>query len=188
MDTQDKNSKKPSIPTVASLDSLTLYELFDKVLPNLYNYIHSKGLSYYDDDIVSEAFITYWLKSKEEEIKNPEGYLMKILFIKVKEYCRIKQRDQKEVFDIEDDPPACSKMVTENSFLINELNKSKKQKLEKLNQIIETHLNENQRRIIKMKFFQEMSTKEIGLALNKSEDSVRHILSRGKQKLKNLLN
>lgn len=188
MDNQNKNSKKQSIPRVVSIESLTLYELFDNVLPNLYRYIHSKGLSYYDDDIVSEAFITYWLKSKEQEIKNPEGYLMKILFIKVKEYCRIKQRDQKELFDIEVNPPACNKMVTENSFLINELNKSKKEKLEQLNLIIETHLNENQRKIIRMKFFEDMSTKEIGMALNKSEDSVRHILSRGKQKLKNLLN
>jgi len=179
---------EPHLPEKLAIDRLSLTELFEKSLPNIYYYVSLNDLGLYKQEIVSDTYLTYWLKSQSKLIRNPEAYLFKIVHLKIKEYCRLKQKKASQVINLDEDSSLCSNLISHNSFLVKELNKSKKEKLQKIKDIIGNHLNENQRKIIEMKYFQEMSTREISQELNKSEDSVRHILLRGKQKIKNLLN
>lgn len=183
----NKSEEDQTIPKVLFIEQPQVFELFDKLIPNMHAQINKRGLQMYTDDIIQECYITYWLKSKEESIQSPEAYFFKIFFLKLHEFCRKKSKSSTTSLEIENDSLVCDKLITQNQYIIDEVNFQNQEKLKKIEEIIDLHLNPNQQEIIRMKYFDGLSSREIGEILNKSEDAVNHAAKRGRDKLKNLL-
>jgi len=188
MNSSNQNETPPDFKAPLVLNDLTIGNFFKENLPKLLNYIYSKGLKANADDILQEAYLAFWIKLQEEDILNPRAYLTKIMMNKVSEYCRERKKNMGLLQSIDNNELLCQNAITSNSYLLNEIAIARQERYKNLLNIIENHLTYEQREIIKLKFFENRSTKEISELMSKSEEAIRASLSRGKKKIISLMN
>lgn len=188
MDSNQNNENQPQLKAPIVINDLTFSDFFKKNLSRMLNYIYKKGLQNYSDDIIQETYLAFWIKLQEEDIINPRAYLTKILLNKVSEYYRARKKNLGLIESMDDENSTCENSIAANSYLMKEIALAREERFEQILNIIENHLTHEQREIFKLKFFENLSTKEISELISKSEEAVRASLSRGKKKINSLMN
>ena len=168
------------------VEGQNIQELVDKFIPRMLKYADRFGLSQYADDLVQDVFIALLEESKKQHIQNPKAFLFGVLKNKVKVYCR-ERRKKNDIFScLESAQLECQKATVKDSILIQELENEYQKKIERLNAIMDEHLNPEQRKILHLKFFESKSYKEISLTLNINEVTIRQKSSRAIKKIRAL--
>lgn len=126
------------------------------------------------EDVVQDIFIKLW--QKREELP-PGDRLLPFILVMTRNLCidRLRTRHDTERDDKIPDDISTSNPVEE------------KDRLQQMMKLIAL-LPESQREVLKLRVFRELSTEEISIKLNLSEQNVRQLLSRARRQLKELAN
>jgi len=159
-------------------NGINLEELFDTYYNRVYSFTFFRVRNVHDtEDIVSDTFYKAAknIRRYDEEKASLSTWLFTIALNEMRSYYR-KRRD---VLSLED---------TENITALDDIEKSvlSNERAEEMYAAI-SQLNERQRNIVLMRYYGEMSNREIALVLHLTETNVETILSRAKKTLKNLL-
>ena len=151
-------------------DTHAFWLIYEKYIDQIYKFVYFKVSSKeIAEDIVSEAFIK-WLNSLENFVPKSEGsfksWMYTISYNLVKDYYRTKKEkiDIEEVFNI----------WVEEYFWDNFDNK---EKLDEVLEFLKT-LKDEQREILVMRIWNDLSYNEISVITGKSVDNCKKIVSR----------
>lgn len=165
---------------------LTLEEVVDKHIPNIVRYIESKGLLLYKEDIIQDVYLALLEINETLEIENIRSYLFGILRNTIKGYCR-ERKENTSLFCYMDNKDLESQKSVQHELLsYDDLQGNDQEKVTRLLSLMDVHLNEKQRKIIYLKYFENKTYKEISRLIGETEVNLRKIASRSKEKLNTL--
>ncbi len=167
----------------ALTDEEAFEELYEYFFPRVYNFIFARLKNYADaDDVVSVTFIKMNenLESYDSAKAAFSTWLFRIAGNALIDYTRRGDKNNETEWDEElFDPAAPEREEPEAVMMTSETNNELLVALKKLN--------ERERRIIELKFWGDMDTREIADVLSMTEGNVRVTLHRALGKLKNIL-
>jgi RNA polymerase sigma-70 factor (ECF subfamily) len=153
--------------------------IYDHFSEKIYRFIYFRvGHKEIAEDVLSDTFVKGW--QKITQINSPaalSAWLYQIAKNNIIDYYRIK----KETIDLSEVENFLEDEV--NSVDTTNLNIEQKQLLELVDE-----LPDEQREVIKYKFFEDLENEEIAYIMNKSEGAIRVIQHRAINKLKELAN
>ena len=158
--------------------TMEIERIFETWYDRVYSFtLFRVGNTYDAEDITSEVFVR---AAKSLWRYNPEKaglstWLFTIALNEIRRHCK-KRRDEAPLEHAEDLP---SPDTAQDSVLANEQTKALSAAL--------ARLDERQRTVVLLRYYSEMSSREIAHALKLTETNVSTILSRGIKNLKNLL-
>ena len=172
----------PSIPVLIS--DASIGELVNEYVPNILNYLKTKGLSKHAEDIISDAFLALLEQREKQQIKDPRAYLFTTVLNIIKKL--YKQKERIREFDLTAYKAVCNQALIEDHELIMELRDVDQQKRKRIEELMDSHLSEEEKLILKLKILKGKSYKEIKKIIPKSEVAIRQSASRSIRKLRNL--
>lgn len=153
--------------------------IYDEYSGRIYKFIYFRvGHKEVAEDVLSDTFVKAWQKlSQINSTKALLGWLYQVAKNNVIDYYRVRKTNVPldEVLEIIED--------SVNPVDETELSLNQKRILEALNQ-----LSDEQQRVIKYKFFEDLTNKEIAALMNKKAGAIRVLQHRAINKLKELLN
>jgi len=173
--------------TTRILSKKTIDELLVELTPNMYQYIVKQGLVDSADDIIQNASRILFEKNNKENIRHPEAFLIATINNLIIMHFRRIQKDRTIFSSIETDSLECQKAISNNSYLSAKIEEDKQKQIEYLENVMEIHLNSYQCQVLKMKYFDELTYKEMSEQLNSTETAVRAVSSRAERKLRKIL-
>lgn len=166
----------------ATTDEDAFAELYEHFFPRVYNFIYARLKNSADaDDVVSVTFM-----KMNENLENYEPakaafstWLFRIASNAIIDHTRRLDRNQETEWEEFFDPAAPAYEEPEARMMSGETSRELLLALDKLN--------ERERRIIELKFWGDMDTRNIADVMNMSEGNIRVTLHRALGKLKNFL-
>ena len=165
-------------------DEKSFAKLYDLYVDKIYRFVflktNNQGKA---EEIVQDVFLKLWNIGQDEnrEVKNLAALLYQITRFAVIDYYRAQNID-KTVVSIDEIALADEPVMVEDT----EKDIDIKYDIEKIKQAL-VDLPELYKDIIIMKFIDELTNREIALALNKEEGNVRVLVSRAIKKLREIL-
>ncbi len=183
----NQSPKKPKLLETLVINKMTTEQLFEKFMPAIHRAANKKGLSEEVEDIIQDVFMVFCEKNQKEVIRDSRAFLFKVLRNVISERCRKRKKDRGIFTTLDDNPTICDKALQQDPTLVKEIELAKKERIDRLLNIMEIHLNKNQRKVLHLKYFEEKSYREIATLLGKSQDAIRAISSRAEKKIKLLM-
>lgn len=153
--------------------------IYDQFADKIYRFIYFRvGHKEVAEDILSETFVKSW--QKINQINTPQalsGWLYQIAKNNIIDYYRIK----KDLVPLED----VEHFLEDAINPIDSVNLLYQQK--RIMQVM-NQLSNEQKEVIKYKFFEDLSNDEIAYIMNKTEGAIRVIQHRAVTRLKELIN
>ncbi len=172
----------PSITVLVS--DASIVDLLSEYVPNILNYLGTKGLEQYAEDIVSDAFLALLEQREKQQIKDPRAYLFITIQNAVKQH--YKQKDKSKEFDFTSYKTACGQALVEDHELIKEIRIADDKKRRRMYELMDAHLSKEERLIMELRVIKGKTYAEISLLINKSEAAIRQNLSRSTRRIRNL--
>ena len=170
------------LAVAARADENAFEELYEYFFPRVYNFIYARLKNYADADDV--ASITFLKMNENLESYDPSRaafstWLFRIATNAIIDHTRHAENTQETEWDEFLDPAAPDSEEPESYIVESETNRELLRALDELS--------ERERRIVELKFWGDLGTREIAETLNMTEGNVRVTLHRTLGKLKNLL-
>lgn len=181
-----KKQEKMKI-TTHILSKKTVGQLLVELTPNMHQYIAKQGLADSADDIIQNASRILFEKNQKENIRHPEAFLIATINNLMIMHFRQRKKDRIMFSSIETDSLECQKAIRNNSYLSAKIEADRQRQIEYLENVMEVHLNTYQYKVLRMKYFDELTYKEMSEQLNSTEDAVRAVSSRAERKLRKIL-
>ena len=146
----------------------------------VYNYILRMARNREDaEDITQEVFTAVYARFKEISPEARDAYLYRSAYNRTVNYSRKRQRDP-EVQQSEFVEPAMEEeTVADDTAVVADRNTAIREAL--------SRLNDNERAAVDMKYFQNLSYKQIAVALDITPAAVDSLLIRARKKLKKII-
>lgn len=134
-------------------------------------------------DTIQELFIELWKnRTKLNQVENPKAYLLKALHYKL--FRSLKKEQRTTAIDAEVIENLTASAAFETTWILEEI---KAERIENIHNQLD-RLPERQRHVLHLKYFENLSSKQIGDLLNINTQSVSNLLYRGINTLrKNIL-
>jgi RNA polymerase sigma-70 factor, ECF subfamily len=164
------------LKALQKLDQQALIDVFDQYAPKLFSYAyHLSGDPVEADDIVAEVFkkLLEHLKSGRGPRHNLRSYLYQVAYHEIVD----KVRSGKHITDLSDDLPAKPEETPPERQQVNEETAS-------LLSAMTKHLSDDQRHVIHLRFFDDLSIDETATILGKSQANIKVIQNRAVNKLR----
>lgn len=155
-----------------------LEEIFDKYYDRVYSFTLLRVKNIHTaEDITSDVFykVAQSINSYDEKKAAMATWLITIAMNKIRDY----YRGQKHLMPLESAEDIQAQVNLEEKVLANEQAKELYKAMDKLD--------ERQRNVLLLRYYGDMSNKEIAKELNLSVSNVETILTRARQKLKKIL-
>lgn len=186
MNTRSFNESQRNMNNVL-LNENTIENLVYEFIPNISRYAKSKGLDEEINDIIQDVFMIFLEESKKRVIRDQKAFLFGITNNKIKEYCKRRKKANKTFISLDSDDNACEKFASEDLVLKMEKEELLQNQLERLRDAFQKYLTPYEKKILEMKYFEEMTSKEISSLMQKKDSAIRKTISRSEQKLRRIL-
>ncbi len=170
------NDKQLVIALQCGSDPAPFSELYDRFAPHIYRFVYFKIGSVSDaQDIVSEVFLKAWASiiEKKKGVTNFRAFIYTIARNQIVDFYR-KKRQQIPIGDMVDEIIIAPMLVEKMQLNYD---------VEKILKILRT-MKDEYRDVLMLRFMDEMSYKEIGQILQKSQVNVRVLSHRALKTLK----
>lgn len=165
-------------------------QLYDLYYPKIFGYIFRITGDYdLSGDITSETFLKAWIKIGSFKWKgiSISSWFFKIATNELNQYFRKKKYTPFTLVDVSvfdrESPKALTCFSDETNATLTKLDQE--DEFRNLHQKLKM-LSPKYQKVIALRYFEEMSIKEIGEILGKKEGTVKSLLFRGLEKLKNI--
>lgn len=162
--------------------------LIKQYAPYIEKKIDSLGIGPFDDqDIRYEIYKRYLVAvEKGTIIKDPRAYIFSITRNVCADFCKQRKKNKGVILSLDDNTNDCREALSINTGILERQEQKSQEKIQSIMDLI-PHLKPRTQQLLKKRFLEEKEYSKLALEYNMSEAAIRKEISRGLQKIRNLL-